>query len=201
MKKLDGWMLTIFSYGFPIIVCIVLLMSFQDPEEFSRTHAVINSVIGYLLMGWLACSLYIGIRLVSSEDFRERTLTKLAMMKEDDEREEVLTGKATRTVFLANLGILLFALLLSVVTIKLEKIPPEKVVKEEHVISIGLSFGNATRSAPAIVDGVAKVDKNVLIVYRGFSISMSALIIFAILWQITVYNVAMRRFLAVKKSP
>jgi hypothetical protein len=201
MKKLDGWILATFAYGFPLIAIIVFFMGSRNPGEFARTHETLNSIKGSLLAVWLTCSFYIGVRLVVSEGFREETLTKLVMMRENDEREEILTGKATRAVFLSNLGILLFALLLSAVTVRLEQIPPEKRVDGKgHVLAVGLTIGSPVSNSPESGKNPSDSQGTLLIDHQGISISSPVLIFLAILWQILIYNISIRKLLAGRKS-
>jgi len=51
----------------------------------------------------MALSLYLSIRLMISEPFRDHVLARLTFMRERDEREALLTGKATGTTLILML--------------------------------------------------------------------------------------------------
>lgn len=93
------------------------------------------------LMGlWFLSAVYFCVCLVLSPAFRETLLAKAAGFKERDEREELVTAKAARSVFLMTLGCLVAAGLAGMVRVNVfaftrwkgDRVPPlEKVGPHE----------------------------------------------------------------------
>jgi hypothetical protein len=72
---------------------------------------------GWLMGAWFLSGVYFCACLVASAGFRERLLARLSGFQERDEREELVTAKAARAVFLATLGCFIAAGLAGMVKI------------------------------------------------------------------------------------
>lgn len=72
---------------------------------------------GWMIGVWSAAAVYFFCCLVGSTDFREATLSKMAGFRERDEREEIVTAKAARSVFLVTLAGFLAAGLVGMVRV------------------------------------------------------------------------------------
>jgi hypothetical protein len=139
-------------------------------------------------------SIYLGVRLIFSGTFREKVLTKLAFIKEQDEREVTLTGKAAKTTMLTTIAILIFLFCLSCFQISVYRLPPEQAIDgKSKVISLDLKFELLER----VPEDASKeyIQKQNILAYTGLPISSSAIILGLIIWQIIAYNYSMRRLM------
>jgi len=110
----------------------------QPPER-------LLGVWGWAMGAWFVSGLYLCACFIFSEDFRERLLTRVAGFQERDEREELVTGRAARSVFLVTLGVLVAGGLLGMLRVNifaytrwkggvvppLEKVGPHQLRKGE----------------------------------------------------------------------
>lgn len=194
MRRFDSILLKIFLFGLPVIVIIGAI--------FFTSQGIINQdktflrwlwdFAGIIFATWMALSLYLSIRLMISEPFRDHVLARLTFMRERDEREALLTGKATRTTFLTSIAILIFLFFLSCFQVSIGKLPPDKAINGKHhylSLGIGLRFLESPRSGMPN-DAAENED---IFSYTCLPLSSTTLILMLILWQIISYNYSMRR--------
>lgn len=116
MKKLDSILLKSFLYGLPLVVMLGIFSYYYGLGIFSQATGKIKflyNFAGLIFAIWMLLSIYLSVRLMFSGSFRNKVLAKLTFIKERDEREVMLTGKATKTTFLTSLAILIFLFCLS----------------------------------------------------------------------------------------
>jgi hypothetical protein len=199
MKKADSLVLKVFLYGLPLAIILAVFASFINPNTVSQQPWPISTLYNFagLIFGlWMLFSLYLSMRLIFSESFRETILSKLTLIKERDEREALFTGKATKNVLLSSLAILICALCLSVFTVSIHKLPPEKAIQgKTGTISLGIGFSLWDDSKTKFTNSEEHSPNLMNFDYQGIPISKSGLILLMILWQIGAYNLSMRRLL------
>lgn len=202
MKKFDRIILLVFLYGLPIVIVDAIAMSFYNERQIDEQAIFLKtlySLSGLVFGIWMSLALYICIRLLTSLDFREIALTKLSLFKERDEREVLLSGRATKTSFLTTMAILIFLLCLSVFTVSVYHVTPEYAVDgKTGKIALGLKL-DLTEDKSAKQSDDTKIAKD-LFTYSGLPISKQAVILFLILWQILSYNYSVHRFQRTKKQ-
>ena len=74
------------------------------PAKGARVMERLAPAWGALTCLWFLCAVYFCGCLVLSRGFRETLLTRISGFRERDEREEIVTAKAARSVFLVTLG-------------------------------------------------------------------------------------------------
>lgn len=197
MKKFDAIMLKVFLAGLPVLLAYAVFAYAYGPDVAAQAGGLITWLynFGGLVFGsWMAVSLYLSGRLLLSGPFREKVLTRLTFIKERDEREAMLTGRAAKATMLTSLAILIFLFCMSCFQVSVVSLPPDKAIDDKtKVLSLGVSF-NLLTDRPAKAAGEAAHDKGI-INYTGLPVSSSAVILGLILWQIIVYNYSMRRLL------
>lgn len=190
MKKSDALLLKIFLYGLPAVVALAVLFHAYEPEIAGRGASLklLYNFSGLIFAVWMMLTIYLSVRLMISEPFRDTVLSKLTFLKERDEREVILTGKATKTVFLTSLAVLIFLLFLSCFQVSIYRVPPEKAVDgKTGFVSLGVGFDLLEKSK------VTRQERNIFS-YTGLPVSNTALILGLIILQIATYNYSMRRF-------
>ena len=127
-----------------------------------------------------------------SEPFRDQVIARLTFMRERDEREALLTGKATRTTFLTSLAILIFLFCLSCFQVSIYRVPPERAVDgKTGIISLGLGFNLLEHTKQDSPKNIA--EKKDIFSYTGLPVSSTTVILILIGWKIIAYNYSMRR--------
>lgn len=196
MKKFDAILLKVFLYELPILVFYAISIAFFGLEIAAEKNVyakVWYDFGGLFVFGsWMAVSICISIRLIMSSSFRGNVLSKITFLREQDEREIVLTGQAAKTTMLTTLAILIFLFCLSCFQFSVYRIPPEQAVEgKDRVLALGLNFKLLDDSQQK-GSGEDK-EKADIISYSALPISSSTVIIGIIGWQIISYNYLMRR--------
>jgi hypothetical protein len=193
MKRCDAILLKVFLFGLPLVAAAAAFTYCHSIGVFSSGQRVlefVSGLAGLVFALWMALALYLSVRLMISEHFRDRVLSKLTFVRERDEREAMLTGQATRNTFMTTLAILIFLFCISCFQISIYRVDPEMAVNgKTGNITLGLGFSllSSTRNRPPD-DAIENI-----FIYSGLPLSGSALILFMILWQVGYYNYSMRR--------
>ncbi|QEM68293.1 hypothetical protein FO488_09045 [Geobacter sp. FeAm09] len=196
MNRVDAILIRIFTRGLPIIVCFGLFSYAYNTGAVDHAAPPVrffNNAAGFAYgFGMLLC-VVLSIRLMCSEPFRDRVLARLTFIRERDEREALLTGKATRTTFLTSLAILIFLFCLSCFQVSVYRVAPERAVDgKTGVVSLGLACNllNAPKAAGTPDSAPRSRD---IFTYTGLPVSSTAVILGLIIWQVLSYNYLMRR--------
>lgn len=185
MKRLDVIILRIFLCGLPVLAGIAVF------NHFSGVRALYN-MSGFLFAIWMVLSVYLGIRLVVSGDFRDRVLVRLTFIRERDEREVLLTGKATKTALMTSMAVLILLFCLSCFQVSFFKLPADKAIDgKTRGFSLGLNFSLFNDQGKKISEEVS--DRYNVFSYNGLPLSSSTVILLLIAWQVISYNCVMKR--------
>ncbi|MBI3288765.1 MAG: hypothetical protein HYZ74_04525 [Elusimicrobia bacterium] len=91
----------LFSLSVPML--LGLFLANLTPGA-ARAMEAVAPVWGWMMALWSASALYFLGCMAFSTGFRERLLTRIAGLNERDEREEIVTAKAARAVYLVTLA-------------------------------------------------------------------------------------------------
>ncbi len=197
MKRRDSILFRFFLYGLPVVAVLALLAQRYDWMSAGPAagHSnILNNAFGLMFAFWIGLALYLCFRLMVSESFREQVLARITFIRERDERESQLTGKAAKTTFLMSLAILIFLLCLSCLQVSVYRVPGDKAIHgKTGMVTLGLGF-NVFEDEGKKNPGLAVQRQNIFS-YTGLPISSSAVILLLIVWQILSYNCSMRRLM------
>jgi hypothetical protein len=197
MKKFDSLMLKVFLYGLPVFVVLAVYANIYAAGAVDRDApyaGFLNSgFFGFAVALWLALAVYLSIRLLASGPFREQVIARITVIRERDEREAHLTGKAARATLLTTLALLVLLFCLNSIQVSVYRLPPEKAVGgKTGMVTLGVGFDLLKNAAAERPDaGVRQYIFN----YKGLPLSSSSIILILMAWQIASYNYAMRRLL------
>lgn len=195
MKRLDSILLKLFLYGIPAVIVFAVYSYFYSSEVVNHANVylnLLNSFAGFVFALWMSLSIYLSVRLMVSGPFRDKVLAKITFIRERDEREVILTGKATRTTFLTSLAILIFLFCLSCFQVSIYRLPPEKAIDgKTGIVSLGLGFNFLEHSKQD--KPIETIEKKDIFSYTGLPVSSTTVILMLIVWQIISYNYSMRR--------
>lgn len=197
MKKFDSTLLKVFLYGLPLVVVFAVFAYCYSEGVVDRSAGYIrflNNFAGFIITAWMTLTLYLSVRLMVSGPLRDQVITRITFMKERDERESLLTGKATKAAFLTSLAILIFLFCLSCFQVSVYRVPPDKAVDgKTGFVSLGLGF--SLLESDKQERRTDAVQKEYLFDYRGLPVSSETIILLLIIWQIVSYNYSMRRLM------
>ena len=146
-------------------------------------------LLSWNLMLWFAVLIVFLVLLVVSPEARERTLKRLANLKERDEREQYITGKASRAAYVSTLSILILFLFMSILTLNVSRIPPNEAVEgKTKQVSIGLNF--KLTDEPRVQSRDSGL---VLFESKDIPLSKTAIILILLSWQLVAFNVSARK--------
>jgi hypothetical protein len=195
MKRFDSMLLKVFLYGLPAVVVFAAFSYSYSLGVVNHAYVylrLLNGLAGLVIAVWMTLSLYLSVRLMVSGPFRDQVIAKLTFIRERDEREAILTGKATRTTFLTSLAILIFLFCLSCFQVSIYRVPPERAVDgKTGIVSLGLGFSLLEHSKQDTPKDT--IEKKNIFSYTGLPVSNTAVILMLIGWQIISYNYSMRR--------
>lgn len=197
MKRVDATLLKVFLCGLPFGAVLAAFGYFHSQgmvERESGFFSLLNAVSGLFIAAWLVFFLFLCLRLAVSESFRDQVLSKITFMKERDEREAVLTGKATKATFFVTLAVLILLFSLSCIQVSVYRVPQDQAVNgKTGMISLGLGFSLFEQGEQ---DRTASMDRRENIFsYKGLPLSMEAVLLMLIAMQIFSYNCSLRRFM------
>jgi len=197
MKKFDSLLLKVFLYGLPVFVFLAVYTHFFTAGTLERDAPqagfLSSGFFGFAVAMWLALAVYLSIRLLVSGPFREQVIAKITVIRDRDEREAHLTGKAARATLLTTLAFLVLLFCLNSIQVAVYRVPPEKAVGgKTGMVTLGVGFD-------LLKDGTAERPDNIarqyVFNYKGLPLSSSAIILILMAWQIASYNYSMRRLL------
>jgi hypothetical protein len=197
MKKVDSMLLKVFLYGLPALIALGAVSGFfgTGASAHGAGYAkLLNNFSGFVYAAWMTLAIYLSARLMFSGAFREQVITRITFMRERDERESILTGKATKATFLTSLAILIFLFCLSCFQVSIYRVPPDKAVDgKTGFVTLGLAFSLLEHEKQDLAkDAIPRED---IFSYRGLPVSSQTIILLLILWQIISYNYSMRRLI------
>jgi len=191
MKRMDSVLLKVFLCGLPVLAAAALLNYAFDTGSAAGSLKVVYNASGFLYAAWMLLSVYLSVRLVLSGTFRDGVLARLTFIRERDEREALLTGRATKATLMTSLAILIFLFCLSCFQVSFFKLPPERALDgKTRGFSLGLNLSLLNNSGEKGPDATLK--QYDVFSYSGLPISSSAVILLLIAWQIVSYNYTIR---------
>lgn len=179
-------------YTFPLALVGFLIIGLYESTMMPILAGPYCVTLVYALF-WTLVTIFLTCAMFFSKGLRNDVLSKLSGIKERDEREVQIVGKALKSTYLSTMTILLFLLVISLFNIHFEKKSIDNVEpgQKRNSVSIGMGFDI--------------IDHNALITQKeGFDeyfelndlpISSSTLIILLIVWQIFSYRNVTRRSL------
>jgi hypothetical protein len=197
MKRWDSILLRVFLSGLPLVIILGIFSYFYGMDIFKGPQGLVKllyNCAGLVFAIWMLLAIYLCVRLLLSSSFRNTVLAKLTFIRERDEREVMLTGKATKTTFLTSLAILIFLFCLSCFQVSIYRVPPAKAVDgKTGRITLGVGFKLLESSKPADADKT--LQKTDIFTYTGLPVTSTAVILLLIIWQIISYNYSMQRLI------
>lgn len=172
--------------GLPFVIGCILWQTIQPEiadKQSSHFSQILWNVLGINLMLWFAILALLLLLLIIVPQVREKTLRWIANIKERDEREEYITGKAARAAYISTLSLIIFFFAVSVVSLNIERIGSES--KKHLAVSISIDIGKKPETT--------STNNELLFQSRNLSLPTSTILFILLCWQLLVFNFAARK--------
>ncbi len=183
-------------YTAPLILLLLVCFIIKKPDtDFHQidTYEMFVLILFLHCVIWSLVSLGLTISMFFSKNLRNTVLARLSGMKERDEREVQIVGKALKSSYLTTMTILLCLLSISFIQITFAKKSPANLGPRELSGSISLGFYAEFSDPEALV--TKKDGYDIYFQYNDVPLSTSSLVIFLLIWQIASYRYVSRRAL------
>jgi len=175
----------------PLLIWAGLLLPDHKPMSELSIVNFLWEILSWHFIFWFVALVYFFFALLFSTSFRQTILTRLAGIKERDERESLIAGEASKSVFITMLAALLFLFFLSGISINISKLPVEQYTDgKTKRLSIGYKFG--------MLDFRGYQDKKndgTLLTIHDIPLTKEGIILLMIILQIASYHFFTRKYL------
>lgn len=186
MNRTIRYIQTYLLFAFPLVAtCMIWTGSVSD----SSIIGLIHEFLSWNLMLWFAVLTFFLVLIVVVPKAREHTLRRLANVKERDEREEFITGKAARVTYIATLSLMIFLFFCSVFSVSLVKFPENKTINGKHyALNFSLGYGIFEDS-----NMKKSEEKNRVFDSKYYSLSTPTVILILIFWQLITFTLIAKK--------
>lgn len=193
MNKITRFIQSYLIYALPfVLICMAWGTVHSEKEILADATFLTKAAWEFLswnLMLWFAVLILFLFLLVALPEAREKTLKRLANIKERDEREQFITGRASRTAYISTLSLMILLLFLSVFSLNIYRVPKTEAINgKTGTVSIGLGFSLLEK--PHLE---TNSDNQVIFESKDIPLSKTAIILILIIWQLTVFNFIARK--------
>ena len=192
MNKLCRYIKNYLVYGIIPVIGLIIWSIFLNHNiaESNIVVRITHELLSYNMMIWFVTFILFIISMTIIPEIREKSLRCLANLKERDEREEYITGKAARSSYVATLSLTLLFLFFSMFNFHYSKIEKSSPDKPGHSVTIGFgyNFFSETVTKTQTPDGVTPIfDSN------SYALSGSTLLLILLGWQLLFFNLSARK--------
>ena len=187
LSRFDKILISYFLYMSPIIIGFMIWATIKGFDNM-KTNGLGWDIFGWLFIAWILDLLYIITKMLFSTTMRLNVMTKLAGLKERDEREVEVAGNAAKFSFLSTLALLIFLFIFSVTNLTITKHPKNEKGKQGRA---EIGFALKTHDDSALVH--TKENDVETFAYKGFPLTKPMIILILIFWQIGSYQLVARR--------
>lgn len=193
MSKAIQWIQNYLLYSLPFILICMFWGTVSPEREILGNSGFLTKaaweILSWNLMFWFAILIVFLVLLVVLPEAREKTLKRLANLKERDEREQFITGKASRTAYISTLALMIVLLFFSMFSVDIYRIPESEAKGgKTGTINIGLNF--KLLDEPRVT---TDTQNKMIFESKDIPLSKSAIILGLILWQLAAFNITARK--------
>lgn len=189
--KLSWFDRYVFYYLVGLSPIIVGFMVWATVTDFKNTsgNGLGWDIFGWLFIAWFLILIYLVTKMLFSRKNRDAVMTKLAGVKERDERESAVAGNAAKFSLLSTLALLIFLFLFSSGTMTVMRNSTTDEPGKRGRIAVGFNFSALDENAVVKEVKGDEISYN----YKGFPLSKSMMILLMIFWQLGSYHLIARR--------
>jgi cytochrome b subunit of formate dehydrogenase len=126
------WIRILQSYlilAFPFVLICMVWGTYQTEVEILRGSILTQTawnILGWNIIVWFAALILFLALLIAMPSVREKTLWRLANIKDRDEREQYITGLTSLSTYISTLSLLIFFLFFSIFSMRIYRAPTEE---------------------------------------------------------------------------
>ena len=202
MNKLIRFIQNYLIIALPFVIACMIWSTVSPEEQFlaeaSALTKIVWEVLSINLMCWFAVLVLFLTLSVLAPSIREKTLRRLANLKERDEREQYITGQASRAAYISTLSLTLFFLFFSIFSLKISSLPNEQTSDGHQPTTVNISFHFSLLNRTEIENRntvATPIAEKVLFDSENWSFSTPAILLILLCWQLLVFNVTARQAL------
>ncbi len=185
MNKVIRFIQTYLVCAFPFVIACMA----RKQESFTNT-SLTWELLSWNLMLWFVVLIVFLVMLVTMPRVREKTLRRLANLKERDEHEEYITGKASRAAYISTLSLMIFILFFSIFSFSYYRLPESQAIDgKRNTVSVNAGFNLLGGDSQIIYSPGTEM----LFTTKDFSLSTSSILFILIGWQLLSFNIAARK--------
>ena len=193
MNKINRWLQNYLVLSFPFVLICLAWGTIQSDREILKNGSFFVKgaweILSWNLILWFLSLIIFLILIVFIDSTREMVTRRIANIKERDEREIYITGKASRKAFTSTLSVLIFLFFISIFTFNISKLPSEEIVNNRaKSLSIGFNF-KLTDDSKLEKDQTGQV----LVESKDIPLSKSAILLLLIVWQVSTFGLSARK--------
>lgn len=211
--KINLWIFYLVLTGLMLFLCTGVAMYFTEAGLIAySTDTTSGTLLVIFTALWMALFVYILISTIVWRRFRELVLAKLTFSTVRDEREQHISGHASRAVFYSTLSILILGLIVSCLSysysIKYEMVDSDEEVStvstRTSTFRVNSGFTIAKGSMPESANEVEKeedrpAENRVVEKISGIPATQTVIFLFLILWHVASYHLFTRKVFPLKE--
>lgn len=183
MLKINRFIAKFLLYSVPIVAITIIWSEFRSPNN-PGVLSSLQGLLSWYTIVWFIGLFYFALVLTVSSSTREKLLSKIAGIKERDEREVFIAGEVSKKIFLTMLSVLILLLFVSMLSVHVVKLPKDKVVdgKEKSLI-VSFRF--------SLFDSKVETNDNSnkqIFAMDGLPLSNEGLLFLLLLFQVSSYQ-------------
>ncbi len=192
MNKVIAAIQNYLIFAFPLVLICMAWSSLDSTagESSSFVLQALWEVLSWNLMLWFLVLIVFLSMLILIPHVREKTLKRLANIKDKDEREEFITGKAARASYISTLSLLILLLFFSIFNLNIHRVPESQAINgKTGSLSIGLNFDLFDSKAKSL----SPPNSEVLFESKDIPLSKSALLLLVLVWQVSTFRIVSQK--------
>lgn len=168
---------------------VVALSKYGSGGNATTGSGLLWDIFGWHMMFWFVCGLYFLFALLLSTSLREVVLSRVTKSEERDERESLISGRASKSTFLLTLATLIVLLFFSGLKVSFYKPSPEERLNgTKGHISLGY-----TADFFKVKEMKTEDNKGISVNYSGLPFTTETILFLLILVHVSGYHLFRRR--------
>jgi hypothetical protein len=183
MNTFNKLVITYLKWTSPIALVAAILSALGKSKG-----TLFDDIIGVVAILWILSLMYLVFALALQDQIRNRFVRWIAGMKENDERESLIAGTASKKTFIFMTGFIVLLIFLSIIRIDVyqnKNLDPNGKKSGEIYLGMGIKFIQG-QSDDSPKDS-AEEQRIYLIHYKEFPLAVDGVLIFVGLMQIGAF--------------
>lgn len=197
MNKIMRFIQNYLIVGLFFVIALMVWSYLQKNSATSSIEKALHEILSWNFMLWFATLIVFLIMLVAIPLAREKTLKRLANLKERDEREQYITGRAARAAYISTLSLMIFFLFFSVFSFRMHHYPSSQAIEHNggHNYSLAMKIGFDFFDKPEVNSNSTQNQPDDTLVFdlQNITPSKSAMILILLCWQLLIFNFTARK--------